>query len=236
MTSTDRKTSPISIIIPTRNEAAALAATVAAASQPSVREILVVDGDSHDGTREVAAQLGARVIASPPGRARQMNLGAAQAQGEILLFLHGDTLLPPGFSNEVITILERPGVAAGAFRLAIDLPGTSLRLVERAVTLRSTLLQLPYGDQAIFLYRHQFLAAGGYPEEPLLEDLLLIKRLKQSGRIAIAATAVLTSGRRWQRLGVAKTTLINQLIILGYLLGVPPRRLRGWYGGGGQKA
>lgn len=230
MTLIPRKTSPISIIIPTRNEATAIAATLASATSGAVCEILVVDGGSSDETADIARRHGARVIPSAPGRGRQMNLGAAQAKGEILLFLHGDTLLPQGFAPRVISTLRQAGVAAGAFGLAIDLPGAKVRLVEGVANLRSTLLQLPYGDQGIFLYRQKFIDAGGYPEEPLLEDVLLIKRLKRSGRIAIVSSAVLTSGRRWQRLGVLRTTLINQAVMLGYLLGIAPQRLQKWYG------
>ena len=229
MTSTDRKTSPISIIIPTRNEAANLVATVASARHPAVDEILVVDSGSDDGTQEIARHQGATVILSHPGRARQMNLGASLARGETLLFLHGDTRLPPNFAEQIALLLGRPGVVAGAFSLAIDLPGVALRLVEKAANLRSTLLQMPYGDQAIFIPRQRFLEAEGYPEVPILEDLLLIQRLKKSGRIAIAPLPVLTSGRRWQQFGVMKTTLLNQVIILGHLAGLSPHLLQRWY-------
>jgi rSAM/selenodomain-associated transferase 2 len=229
MTSTDRKTSSISIIIPTRNEAATIAATLTRAQHPAVKEILVVDGGSTDNTRELAGQLGARVLRSAPGRARQMNLGATLAQGEILLFLHGDTLLPVEFATQIPALLRAPGVIAGAFRLAIDQPGAGVRLVEKGANIRSTLMQMPYGDQGLFLHRQKFLAVGGYPDQPILEDLLLVKRLKRLGRIAISPSAVLTSGRRWQRLGVVRTTLINQAILVGHLAGVPPHYLFDWY-------
>jgi rSAM/selenodomain-associated transferase 2 len=230
MTSTARKTSPISIIIPTRNEAPTIAATMERAAHGEVLEVLVVDCGSSDGTADIARRHGARVIPSAPGRGRQMNLGADQARGEILLFLHGDTLLPPDFAPQLQSLLQQPDVVAGAFSLAIDLPGAKVRLVERVANLRSSFLQLPYGDQGIFLYRRKFFEAGGYQEEPILEDVLLIKRLKRLGRIAIAPSAVLTSGRRWQRLGVLRTTLINQAIMLGHLVGIPPQRLKRWYG------
>lgn len=230
MISTDRKISSISIIIPTLNEAASLARTIAAARQGAVREILVVDGGSTDGTREIARQLGACLIDAAPGRAWQMNAAAASAQGEILLFLHADTLLPPGFAAQATEMLTRPGIAAGAFALAINLPGPGIRALEKLANLRASFLQMPYGDQAIFLYRQTFHRVGGYPCEPILEDVLLIKALKRFGRIGITSSAVLTSGRRWQRLGLLKTTLINQGIMAGYLLGVPPQRLQGWYG------
>ena len=229
MTSTDHKISPISIIIPTLNEATTIRATLDAVQQCAVLEIIVVDGNSTDGTREIASQLGAQVLVSTAGRAVQMNAGAAAAKGEILLFLHADTLLPNDFTTQVTTILTRPGITAGAFALAIDLPGIAFRLLEKAVAFRSTFLQMPYGDQAFFLYRQKFLEIGGYPEQPILEDVLFLKRLKESGRIGIAVSPALTSGRRWQGLGLIKTTLINQGIMLGYLLGISPQRLQHWY-------
>ena len=230
MTSTDLKTSPISIVIPTRNEALHIAATIASAQTEGVLEILVVDGGSTDKTVDIAREAGVRVIAADLGRAVQMNMGAAIAQGEILLFLHGDTLLPPEFARRVVETLRRPGIVAGAFALAIDLPGPAVRLVEKMANFRSSCLRMPYGDQAIFLYRRQFIESGGYPEEPILEDVLLIQHLKKSGRIGIVPSPVLTSGRRWQGLGVLKTTLINQGIMLGHLAGLSPQRLHGWYG------
>lgn len=229
MTSTKQTISPISLIIPCRNEAIGIGKTIASARAAAGLEIIVVDGHSTDETVSIARQLGAKVLESPPGRARQMNAGAALAQGEILLFLHADTLLPHDFARQISTTLAQPGVVAGAFGLTIDLPGRRVRLLERMIRLRATWLQRPYGDQALFLHRQRFLALGGYPAEPILEDVLLIKRLRQCGRIAIAPGEVLTSGRRWQQLGLVKTTLVNQAILLAHLLGVSPQRLQGWY-------
>lgn len=227
--STAQKTLSISIIIPTRNEAEHIAQTVERATDNNVCEILVVDCGSADETQKIALQRGARVISSPPGRAQQMNAGAAVAQGDILLFLHGDTLLPLGFADLVTTLINKKGVIAGAFSLAINLPGTGPLIVSAMTNVRSRALQLPYGDQGLFLPRHTFFEAGGYPDEPLLEDVLLVRRLKQKGRIAIAKSSVLTSGRRWRELGLVRTTLINQAIILGHLAGIPTQRLQSWY-------
>lgn len=220
----------ISIIIPTLNEAQNLPRTLTALQTiPSV-ELIVVDGGSVDDTVSVAKAWETKVMCSPVcGRANQMNLGAAMAQGDILLFLHADTCLPDGFDDLVRQTLMQPKVIAGAFELAIDGQTAGLRLVEWGVKLRSRFCQMPYGDQALFMSADTFRAIGGFPPLPIMEDFELVQRLKQRGRIAIVPEAVLTSGRRWQTLNVFRTTLINQCIIVGYLLGVSPARLAVWY-------
>ncbi|MDX2228533.1 MAG: TIGR04283 family arsenosugar biosynthesis glycosyltransferase [Leptolyngbyaceae cyanobacterium bins.349] len=219
----------LSVIIPVWNEASQLPATLTAIAADATVEIIVVDAGSQDDSVQIAKQFGARVLHSWPGRARQLNAGAAIAQGTLLLFLHADTQVPPDYATQVAQILSQPGVAAGAFRLYITGTQAGLRWVEWGVYWRSRVCQLPYGDQGIFLAAHTFHSLAGFPELPILEDFVLVQRLKQQGRVAIAPASVLTSGRRWQRLGVIKTTLINQLILLGYGLGVSPQRLAGWY-------
>ncbi len=219
----------ISIIIPTLNEAANLRATLATIKSASDVEVIVVDGGSSDGTVEVARSMGTGVITSLPGRARQMNAGAARATGAVLLFLHGDTRLPRGFDYYVRKILAHPRAVAGAFQLRVDgtLPG--LRIMEKLVNVRSRRLQLPYGDQAIFLRAHLFRKMGGFPDMPIMEDFELIRRLRRRGRIVIAPVPVLTSARRWKNLGIVRTTLINYAIPLAYYLGASPSRLARWY-------
>lgn len=162
-------------------------------------------------------------------RAAQMNAGANIARGDILLFLHADTRLPPNFVSLAIETLAQPGVIAGAFELAIEGTHKSLRWVERLVKMRSHLLSLPYGDQAIFISKSAFLKLEGFADLPIMEDFELIERAKTQGKIAIAPAAVTTSNRRWQKLGVWQTTLINQLIIAGYYLGVSPVTLANFY-------
>ena len=218
----DAQRPPISVIVPTLNEAQALERW---GNKAIPGELIVVDGSSEDDTIALAKDLGATVITSEPGRATQMNQGAAIAQSDILLFLHADTRLPDHFLELVQQTLAQPQVVAGAFELAIEgkLPG--LRWVEWGVNWRSRYLQMPYGDQAIFLKAETFRQLGGFAQLPIMEDFELIKRLQKLGKISIAPASVVTSGRRWQKLGVIKTTVINQIAIAAYYLGVSPERI-----------
>ena len=218
----------LSVIIPALNEQTAIRAAVESARQPGVAEVLVVDGGSRDATVAEAAAAGARVISASPGRGCQLNAGARAAAGDAYLFLHADSRLPISAASMVETLLCRPEVSAGAFRFALDEKGWGLRLVERMVALRSRWLEFPYGDQAIFLRSETFWRVGGFPETPIMEDYELVRRLRRLGRIAIADAAVVTSARRWRRLGVWRTTLYNQLCIAAYWLRVSPERIARW--------
>lgn len=220
----------ISIIIPALNEAQQIEAVLGRLVREAGVEIIVVDGGSADNTAAKALACGAKVIFSRPGRGLQMNAGAAGAKGEILLFLHADTSLPADFAEQVARAAEIPGFAAGAFRFTIAAEGYALRIIEFFANARARLFSLPYGDQALFLPARTFQALGGYRELPLLEDLDLVRRACRLGRIVLVPGAVRTSSRRWQRLGAVQTTLVNQLILVGFLLGVSPFRLARWYG------
>ncbi len=214
----------LSVIIPTLNEEANIEKTIRVAMDPDV-EILVVDGGSRDHTVSRAKGLGVRVMGSRPGRAVQQNAGADQAKGKTLLFLHADTLLPDRYVGHIFeTLLER-GVVAGAFRFSTDKRSFPMRVVEFNTNTRCRLFQLPYGDQGLFMPREVFEEAGGFPRVPIAEDLLLVRKLKKRGRIGLAPAHVLTSARRWKALGVVRTTLINQLIVVGIYLGISPATL-----------
>ena len=219
----------ISIIIPTLNEADFIADTLGAIPKNPGLEVIVVDGGSRDDTPTIARSLGARVFHSAPGRARQMNQGAARANGEILLFLHADTRLPEGFTEYIRQCLKRHRVVAGAFRLGLAPPVKGSAFIEKMANLRAEKMRLPYGDQAIFVSAKRFEKLGGYKEIPLLEDVDLVRRLRKVGRLAVIPVPVVTSSRRWEKMGVWKTTWINQIILTGYFLGIPPRILARWY-------
>jgi rSAM/selenodomain-associated transferase 2/rSAM/selenodomain-associated transferase 1 len=214
----------LSVVIPTLNEAANIEGTLANVGEAPDVEVIVVDAHSRDGTAELARAHGARVVTCPPGRGRQMNLGASAATGEILLFLHADTRLPDGFDRHVRRLLAVPGAVAGAFELAIDGSQPSLRVIVRLANWRSRRLHMPYGDQAIFIRADTFRRVGGYPDLPVMEDYELVRRVRRLGRIVIAPAAATTSARRWRALGVWRTTLLNQITIILYNLGFSPTR------------
>jgi rSAM/selenodomain-associated transferase 2 len=215
----------LSIIIPTLNEEAHVEPCLASTEGPSHVERIVADGGSRDRTVEIARSCGARVISSPRGRGRQMNAGARNASGDLFLFLHADTRLPPGYAETVRAALSLPGIAAGAFEFRLDATSPSLRFIERVANWRSRRLQLPYGDQAIFLRSSRFQAAGGFPDTTIMEDYEFIMGLKKFGRIYTAPYPATTSARRWEKLGVWRATLLNEVVVVAYYLGFSPSGL-----------
>jgi len=212
-------------VIPTLDEAATVAGTIAAARAvlPDA-EVIVADAGSGDGTAQAAAAAGARVLQAPGARAAAMNAGAAAASGDVLVFLHADTHLPAGAGTAIDAALRRAG--AGAFRIGFDRPRP---LVERAVNARSRLLGIVYGDQAIFVSREAFERVGGYRPLPIMEDRDLAARLRRTGGLAIVPLAVTTSARRHRSDGHARALARNWLIQLLYTLRVPPERLARMY-------
>ncbi|MBU0944543.1 MAG: TIGR04283 family arsenosugar biosynthesis glycosyltransferase [Proteobacteria bacterium] len=227
MTLTQQKISNISIIIPTLNEAQNFSTL-----QPLLEtgtELIVVDGGSTDDTIRLARSLGFRVETCSGGRGAQLNFGARCATSPLLLFLHADTLLPADFKERVTACLAAPDIILGAFRLRVPGAGWLLQRIIQSANLRSQLLQLPYGDQALFLRKEHFNLLGGFPELPIMEDYVFVRQAKKMGKVITLPQEVCTSGRRWQRLGPFRTTLINQLIICAYHLGVPAQSLASFY-------
>jgi rSAM/selenodomain-associated transferase 2 len=218
----------ISVIIPTLNEAHNLRATLDRLHHPAFTEILAAEGGSQDGTAALAAPV-ATVLTAPTGRARQMNTGAATASGDVLLFLHADTLLPPTAADDIIAALADPLVVGGHFNARIAPDHGLLWLVGRMMSWRARLTGIATGDQAIFVRRNVFEQLGGFPDIPLMEDIVFSKRLNRTGRVAALPSCVVTSGRRWEQHGTARTILLMWWLRLLFFLGVSPDRLKQWY-------
>ncbi len=217
----------LSVIIPALNEEKNIAACLGATRRARNIERIVVDGGSADKTVEIARSWGATVLTSEKGRARQMNAGARSATGQFLLFLHADTILPEGFDEEVRSLLLRPRVSAGAFSFRLSHRSSfGLGLIRLITNWRSRYLQMPYGDQAIFIRSRLFHKIGGFPDLPIMEDYEIIRRLRKKGKIITSSLPALTSSRRWQTLGIWKTTFLNSAIVVAYHLGIPPSRIR----------
>jgi rSAM/selenodomain-associated transferase 2 len=217
----------LSIVIPVWNEAEILGPTLAAA--PRDAEVIVVDGGSSDGTRELAARSGARVVDSERGRARQMNAGARASAGEALLFLHADGLLGPNASRAIAIALSSTAVVGGSFRLRVRGGGRALGVVAFGSNLRARYLGMPYGDQALFVRRNALESVGGVPDFPFLEDVELVRRLARLGRLVQVDETVTTGSRHWEPLGPLGTTLLNWSMVALYFAGVDPARLAPTY-------
>jgi rSAM/selenodomain-associated transferase 2 len=219
----------IVVVIPTRDEEARIAAAVRSAQESGV-EVIVVDGGSRDATVQRARSLGARVIESPPGRARQLAAGAEAARdADALLFLHADTTLPAGWSARMRHALADASVAGGAFALRFAERGALLRFVELGVRLRLALARLPYGDQALFVRASVLRALGGVPQAEIMEDLDLVRGMRVHGRLALLPEAVTTSARRYQARGVLRTMLRNWVALVAWSLGLGRARIAAWY-------
>lgn len=217
----------VAVVIPTLNEKEALARHLPGVLAISDR-VVVSDGGSTDGTRELAADLGAVTVEGPPGRGPQLNRGAARAEADALLFLHADTSLPEDAMDQIRTALGN-GAGGGGFLLEFDSARPIFRLLERVINLRTRISRVPLGDQAQFVRADLFHAVRGFPDWPILEDLVFIRRLRSASRITVLSSKVRTSARRYEAGGVVRTVGRNWLIWSLFLLGVPPTRLARLY-------
>jgi rSAM/selenodomain-associated transferase 2 len=211
------------------NEARYIKETITHLQKSDQVEIVIVDGGSRDNTVQLARSLGARVLSTEASKSVQMNNGAAESTGDVLLFLHADTRLPDNFDAKVMAAANRKDFCAGAFSLGIDSDARGLRFIEQVANWRSRFFQMPYGDQALFVCRDLFNEIGGYPDFPIMEDFELIRRLRKKGKITILSDSVCTSPRRYLNFGILKTWFLNQIIIVAYYLGISPDRLACWY-------
>jgi rSAM/selenodomain-associated transferase 2 len=218
----------ISVVIPALNEESCLAQTLRGLAAEGPHEVLVVDGGSTDGTCRIAAA-DARLLEGPRGRAVQMNLGAAHATGDALLFLHADCAVEPGALRAAAQALGRRGVAAGCFRMTVTAPGFVYRMIDAAATARVRLTGLIYGDQGLFLTSDLFARLGGFPPLRLMEDVFLSMRLRRRGRVVVVPRRIFVSPRRWQRQGVVRQTLRNWTLTALAASGVHPDRLAAYY-------
>lgn len=228
----------ISVVVPTLDAEAGLAATltalVPAAVEGVVREVIVVDGGSRDSSLRIADQAGARIVRSQPGRGVQLATGAAAARFPWLLFLHADTVLDAGWEREATAFMERVetgerDLAAAAFRFALDDLGIMPRVLESAVRTRCALLRLPFGDQGLLIPRRLYERVGGYKPIPLMEDVDLVRGLRRDQLIMLRSRAV-TSAIRYRREGYVRRSLRNVLCLTLYYSAVPPRILARIYG------
>jgi rSAM/selenodomain-associated transferase 2 len=227
--------SALSIVVPTLNAATTLGAALDALDEGRdaglLREVIVVDGGSHDETVSLATARGARVMAETGGRGPQLVAGAEAAAGEWLLFLHGDTRLGPGWAAQAAGFMARPDGLdkAAAFRLKLDDPAPQARRVERLANWRARRLGLPYGDQGLLLSRRLYEAVGGYRPLPLMEDVDLVRRLGRRRLVSLEAEA-LTSAARYRQDGWWARPLRNLTLLGCYFLGAPPALLKRLYG------
>ena len=223
----------VTVIIPALNEGGQLAQALAALgpARDAGHEVVLVDGGSEDGTRGIAAPLVDRLTTSSRGRAKQMNAGAKQARGELLVFLHADTVLPWETLQALLQAFPAAGAGWGRFDLRLSGGRFMFRLIERLINLRTRLSGIATGDQAIFVRRDLFEGVGGYPPIPLMEDIALCRMLKRHGRPLCLRDTVLTSSRRWEERGILRTTLLMWRLRLAFALGADPHRLAKAYSG-----
>jgi rSAM/selenodomain-associated transferase 2 len=221
----------LSIVMPVLDEAAGIEAALTALAPYRARgiEVVVADGGSRDRTSDLARPLADRVLSAPRGRSLQMNAGAVAAAGDALLFLHADTQLPADADRLVLDGLAHSGRAWGRFDVRIAGSGV-LRLVAAMMNLRSRLTGIATGDQAMFMTRTAFEAAGGFPAIPLMEDVAFSARLKRVSRPLCLRARVTTSGRRWRQQGALRTVLLMWRLRLSYYLGADPAKLARTYG------
>ncbi|ACL04689.1 glycosyl transferase family 2 [Desulfatibacillum aliphaticivorans] len=218
----------ISVIIPCLNEEKNIR-KVLQACRPGAHEIIVVDGGSQDQTVARASGLADLILSSPPGRGRQQALGARHATGDVLLFLHADTLPPAGFDQEISRMLQDPAVAFGAFSLGTDCSGPAMDLICFGANLRTRLFDMPYGDQAIFVRKEAYWRAGGFADIPLMEEVDLVKKLLRIGGFKLSRARVRSSARRWRQDGHLRRTLGNYSLMLRYQFGAKPEDLHRHY-------
>jgi len=223
----------LSVIIPVLNESRIINAAIDhlyRLKSAGGFEIIVVDGNPAGNTISAVTRPGVKTVISAKGRGLQMNTGAAVAAGDVLLFLHADTMLSYDALEQIFKAFEQDDVVGGAFDLGIQSEKKIFRLIEKTASIRSRLTGIPYGDQAIFLEKRFFDRVGGFKDIPIMEDVELMRRIKKTGlKIKFVPRKVQTAPRRWEKEGIVYGTLRNWTLITLYLLGVSPQKLKKFY-------
>jgi len=219
----------IAVVVPIYREAARLPALLAQLRSQPADEVILVDGGSDDGSQAILQQSGLTWIETAAGRARQMNAGAAQVTSDVILFLHADTEMTAAHLQAVRAAMVDARVVGGRFNLRLSGEQWVFRVIEWLINWRSRLTRISTGDQCIFIRRSLFEQLGGFPDLPLMEDVALSKQMKRVGRIACLKEPVVTSSRRWEQHGIARTVLLMWQLRLLYWLGVSPARLAARY-------
>jgi rSAM/selenodomain-associated transferase 2 len=218
------------VVIPTLDEASRLPRLLQDLASLSVpHEIIIADGGSTDGTAELAASGGCRVVRTPPGRGRQLRAAIDTAPGDWLLVLHADVRLGPEALAEAESAMARTDVQCGCWPLTIEAKGRWFRWVERGAALRWRLFGLAYGDQGLLVRRSLYDAAGGYPDVGIMEDVMLIRRLGRLASIYRFREPIRADPRRWTREGPVRASFRNLALLALYLGGAAPDRLARWY-------
>jgi rSAM/selenodomain-associated transferase 2 len=218
----------VSVIIPALNEAAGIGVCLRSLRPQHPHQIVVVDGGSTDETVLAAADAD-RVLSAPRGRARQMNAGAAQATGDLLLFLHADCTLQAGALAEAARLLAQPGIIAGCFAMTVRAAGALYRCIDACAAARVRLTGLIYGDQGLFVRRRDFQRLGGFPCLRLMEDVFFSRTLSRYGRLVVGRARIFVSPRRWQQTGLVRQSLRNWSLTALAAAGVHPDRLARYY-------
>ena len=219
----------ISVVLPVLNEEQSIRGTLQSLIRLTPYEIIVVDGGSRDRTLEICKEFAVDVMHAERGRARQMNVGARRASGEVLLFLHADTRLPQSALNDIAAALSDSRYLGGRFDVELEGARWMLKIVGTLINWRSRATKVATGDQALFVRREVFDRMGGFPDIPLMEDVAFCRALKRIGGVACLRSRVITSARRWERDGVWRTIFKMWSLKVCYLAGVSPMRLKRFY-------